>query len=51
MGRRRPPRMPSLDETHHTLAKIKRIGLGIANHLQAEVNHILSPAEIPTDST
>src|SRR6202453_2555496 len=27
MGRRRTPRMPGLNETHHTLAKIKRIGL------------------------
>src|SRR5689334_7827460 len=27
MGRRRPPRMPSLNVPHHTLAKIKRIGL------------------------
>src|ERR1700684_3973076 len=27
MGRRRTPRMPALNVTHHTLAKIKRIGL------------------------
>src|ERR1700677_5087835 len=27
MGRRRTPRMPGLNVTHHTLAKIKRIGL------------------------
>src|SRR5271163_5071452 len=27
MARRRPPRMPGLNVTHHTLAKIKRIGL------------------------
>src|SRR5271168_858621 len=27
MGRRRTPRMPGLNLTHHTLAKIKRIGL------------------------
>src|ERR1700733_10615886 len=27
MGPRRPPRMPGLNVTHHTLAKIKRIGL------------------------
>jgi hypothetical protein len=27
MDRRRTPRMPSLNVTHHTLAKIKRIGL------------------------
>jgi transposase-like protein len=39
MSRRRTPRTPALNVTHHTLAKIQRIGLRLANHLRRWVNH------------